>query len=516
MPRDIDTELRRELDRCGFVLLVGDSTAGKTRAAFEAVRAKLPDHTLIVPEKRDGVAAAVQKAATIRRCVLWLNDLESYLGAGGLARNHVTELMTGTNHHRVIVATLRAAEEDRFSVTSEDEERRQLQRDSRAVLEQAHRIFVERRFSAAEQQRAGALAGEDPRIGDALAHADTFGVAEYLACGPQLLAEWDNAWAKGTHPRAAALIAVAVDIRRAGYTAPLPKILLEELHSGYLDHKGGARLHPEALDQAWEWATRPRDSGNAPLHAGTKDAYEVFDYLVDTVQHRTPAGTHVPETTITAVLAHASPSEASNLATTALAQGRYLVAETALRQALASSQDQHGPDHPDTLASRGNLATVLQDLGRLEEAEAENRAVLETKVRVLGSDHPDTLTTRSNLALVVWGLGRLEEAEAENRAVLETRMRVLGPDHPDTLTSRSNLVGALRSLGRLEEAEAENRAVLETRMRVLGPDHPDTLTSRSNLVGALRSLGRLEEAEAENRAVLEASVRVLGSDHPDT
>jgi membrane protein implicated in regulation of membrane protease activity len=59
VPRDIDDRLRAELASSGFVLLVGDSTAGKTRAAFEAVRAVLPDHLLIVPSGRDGVAAAV-------------------------------------------------------------------------------------------------------------------------------------------------------------------------------------------------------------------------------------------------------------------------------------------------------------------------------------------------------------------------------------------------------------------------------------------------------------------------
>jgi hypothetical protein len=49
VPRDIDAELRHALSGGGFVLLVGDSTAGKTRAAFEAMRAVLPDHVLIVP-----------------------------------------------------------------------------------------------------------------------------------------------------------------------------------------------------------------------------------------------------------------------------------------------------------------------------------------------------------------------------------------------------------------------------------------------------------------------------------
>ncbi|MDS1272709.1 tetratricopeptide repeat protein, partial [Lipingzhangella sp. LS1_29] len=38
VPRDIDTQLRARLDHSGFVLVVGDSTAGKTRCAAEAVR----------------------------------------------------------------------------------------------------------------------------------------------------------------------------------------------------------------------------------------------------------------------------------------------------------------------------------------------------------------------------------------------------------------------------------------------------------------------------------------------
>lgn len=36
IPRDVDSELRERLAAGGFVLLLGDSTAGKTRAAFEA------------------------------------------------------------------------------------------------------------------------------------------------------------------------------------------------------------------------------------------------------------------------------------------------------------------------------------------------------------------------------------------------------------------------------------------------------------------------------------------------
>jgi len=84
VPRDVDNELRERLAAGGFVLLVGDSAAGKSRAAFEAMAATLPDHELIVPASRDKVPVAVAHAAQARRCVLWLDDLEAYLGTGGL------------------------------------------------------------------------------------------------------------------------------------------------------------------------------------------------------------------------------------------------------------------------------------------------------------------------------------------------------------------------------------------------------------------------------------------------
>jgi hypothetical protein len=63
-------------------MLVGDSTAGKSRAAYEAI-VTLPDHVLIVPNDRDAIATAIFEAVHTRRCVLWLDDLENYLGAGG-------------------------------------------------------------------------------------------------------------------------------------------------------------------------------------------------------------------------------------------------------------------------------------------------------------------------------------------------------------------------------------------------------------------------------------------------
>jgi len=111
VPRDIDSDLRQCLAVGGFVLLAGDSTAGKTRAGFEAMRAMLADHLLICPNNREAAPAAARRAAQERRCVLWLDELERYLGTGGLTVALLnSRMLTGAGHYRVIIATIRAAE----------------------------------------------------------------------------------------------------------------------------------------------------------------------------------------------------------------------------------------------------------------------------------------------------------------------------------------------------------------------------------------------------------------------
>ncbi len=74
---------------------------------------------LIRPAACGAVAAAVGAAVRERRCVLWLDDLEPYLGAGGLTAAQAGRLLAGPGHHRVIVATIRVAELDRITAQAE-------------------------------------------------------------------------------------------------------------------------------------------------------------------------------------------------------------------------------------------------------------------------------------------------------------------------------------------------------------------------------------------------------------
>ncbi len=59
--------------------------------------------------------------------------------------------------------------------------------------------------------------------------------------------------------------------------------------------------------------------------------------------------------------------------------------------------------------------------------------------RVLGPEHPDTLITRGNLARWTGQAGDAAGARDQFAALLPVRERVLGPEHPDTLTTRHDL-----------------------------------------------------------------------------
>jgi eukaryotic-like serine/threonine-protein kinase len=484
VPRDIDPELRQALGGSGFVLVVGDAAAGKTRAAYEAMRAILPGHVLIAPTRSGELTAALTAARAHRDCVLWLDSLQRYLGADAITSRQIAELLAGPGHHRVVLATLRATQETRLMLMA-GSPGGQSTRDGQAVLDQVtHRIVIDRLFSAPERAAAAALARDDRRLADALAHADRYGIAEYMSSGPQLHTEWQNGWERGAHPRGAALVTAAVDCRRAGYTAPLPRALLDELHQDYLQGRGGMLLRPEPLEAAWRWATDMRDSGGSPLWSAGHDRYDVFDYLVDAAE-REPSQP-VAERTVYAALRHAGPVDAESIAATAWYHGRPELAEAGFRAAYTELSRTDGPDAATTLSSRSDLAVTLHAMRRLPDAEAEYRAILAARTAALGAAHRDTLSSRNNLAVVLHEQGSFTQAEAEYRDVLEVRARTLGPAHPDTLTSRNNLGVVLGDLGKLEEAEAQLAEAAELRTRVLGAEHPHTIISRDNLAGVRR------------------------------
>ncbi|MFD0574981.1 tetratricopeptide repeat protein [Dactylosporangium darangshiense] len=370
-------------------------------------------------------------------------------------------------------------EADRLANAGADDLQRHVRKEAREVLEQAHRVRLERLFTDEERTRAEAYVA-DPRIGDALNSAADFGIAEYLAAGPDLCSDWENAWSANSEPdepsAGAALVAAAIDVRCTGYGSAAPRALVERLHERYLDERGGSRLRPEPLDTAWAWATRPRRVTTALLQPVSDDGVEAFDYLVDVVQRRRPPDHHVAEVVVREALLECSAADADGVATVAQRQGRYALAEHAWRTAYELRVRHLGGDHVDTIAAQGRLAAAIRDAGRRTEAEAAFREVLAASMQVLGAGHPHTLLARSDLAFLLLDAGQFAQAEAELRDVLAECVRTLGPGQPQTLLTRSNLALLLI---------ATRRPVTRRHAAVCGPKRPGRpRTVRSIGVGA--------------------------------
>jgi len=190
---------------------------------------------------------------------------------------------------------------------------------------------------------------------------------------------------------------------------------------------------------------------------------------------------------------------------------------------LALHVQQLGPDHLDTLTSRGSLAMSLRLAGRHDEAIRDLEAILTLRERLCGHGHPDTLWTRANLGKCFELVGRVWEAVTEQEAVVPLCAHVLGPEHHDTLMYRTYLSSAYQTgaklpnrVGRgLHEAIRIIDDVVRIRAR-LHPDHPDSLDARAQQARAYNDAGRSATAIAIMQRLIPDAERVRGADHPLT
>ncbi|PIM68481.1 hypothetical protein CTU88_30725 [Streptomyces sp. JV178] len=346
--RDIDDQVRDRLREAagsgGLVLLTGDSTAGKSRTALEAARAVLPGHLLLAPPWGADLRVLRPPAGgpAYDRHVLWLDDLEHYLGPGGLEPSLLSAL---TDAGLVVLATLRDERYDslREAADGADGEglagRMAAERGLR-VLNMVEPVVVRRLWSDTELDRVAEV--DDSRLAEAHARHGTHGIAEYLAAGPELLGEWrraERATTRGGHPRGAALVAAAVDLARIGLIGDLPETLLREVHERYLTALGGPALRPEPYADAVTWATRIRYGVASLLMEGEEqNTKRPFDYLVDSVA-RDPAAPDVPEAVWRTALRQADDRTRPLIAQTASFSGQWEIAEEAWRP-LADTEDE--------------------------------------------------------------------------------------------------------------------------------------------------------------------------------
>jgi hypothetical protein len=379
VPRDIDDGLRAELaadaQRGCFVLLVGGSSVGKTRCAVQAVKALLPDWWLVHPAGPGEVAGLSQ--APLPRTVVWLDELQRYLdGEHGLTGAVVRALLNAP-YPVVIIGTLWPDRYTTYTAVPKsggpDPHARE-----REVLDLAEVVRIGPEFSPAEQGRARAAAGRDPRLRIALDAAGC-GLTQTLAAAPQLLARWEDA--RTAHPYGWAVLTAALDLTRLGARAPLSIDLLRAAAPGYCASNQEAEAPDNWFDEALAYATAKLHGAVAALSPagagmGQVAGYTAADYLI---QHASGERRYarMPASTWDAAISHLrDPADTARLADSARNRLLYRYAMPLYRQAAAVGDGDAARRLADLLAERGDLreaVQVLRDRASVGDGDAARR-----------------------------------------------------------------------------------------------------------------------------------------------
>jgi tetratricopeptide (TPR) repeat protein len=451
----------------GFVLLLGDSTSGKSRSAYEALHSGVPDCRLANPNDEDGLLDVLRAiGASDEMLVVWLDDFNRHLIQGEAAVYQLIKL--ALNKRSLVVATMRADIFSKLITISAEGEEGRTHSTLDHILDRIEPIIVPRMWTPGELNRASDV--NDARIDDAVAHAAQYGVSEYLAAGPKLLQELEVARSVGSHPRGAALVAAGVDLARAGFDQPIPLDLLSLVHTQYLTRAGGALLRPESLPDALAWAIRRRYGVTSLLlPTDTQDAYRAFDYLIDSTS-RSASAPPVPDFVWDALAStDLDAATAARVAQLAAGAGRDEIAHSILTSRVESG---------DARAAR-DLAALLRKHG--EEAQAESL------LRSAADKDPESAVI---LGVILERRGDSKDAENLYRSVADNYSH--GAFH---------LAKLLEKAGRVEEAE---------KWYSKAADDSDA-SAVSEFAQLLMGQERMEEAEAWLRERAETSASAANS-----
>jgi TPR repeat protein len=349
IPRDIDPDLRAWIARHqhtgGFLLLTGPAAAGKTRTAYQLIHATLPDWPLLMPANAEQLTADIHRAPA-ERLVVWLNETQNYLGPAGLTAASVRHILSSPPPV-IIIGTIWPDQYDTLTAlpalgsasTADATTAPDLNRDTREILTiLADRKDLPAGLTRAEQSRAEGLASRDPRIAEALTHADTATLFETLAAAPDLISRWLTA----ADPYGGAVITAAVTARRCGHPQPLPPGILQPLAQAALTPAQRARATSDWFPAAVHWAREQLRGQAAPLTPqatvpGDIDGDNVSDILVQLATRNPDTPWHyIPDATWLLLIDNATPQACFGIADTAYPNRhahRAPITERALRKA---------------------------------------------------------------------------------------------------------------------------------------------------------------------------------------
>ncbi|MBA6439777.1 esterase/lipase family protein [Streptomyces sp. GMR22] len=360
-----------------FATLTGDSSTGKTRALYEALRKMAPDRPLLRPTSSDHLLAQIEGGLLVSGSVLWLNETQRFL-YGSSGERVAAELRSRLERQNgvTVVGTLWTDpywNELTALGVSEDPHGK-----ARSLLTHptlAVRIPVSAELSGEDRSRCKDLvqACGDSRLSQALdAGASDGRVIQHLSGGPELLRAFIDG--PGIHftPVEHAIISAALDARRLGHRRPIEADLLAEAADGALDPRHRSADPHWAVEALRALSMGARSDGTrtdirnalAPLaphfvRSGTPASYEPADYLDQHTRSRRADQLGSPSLW-DALVEHAhDPDDLDRLADAAWKRGLYKVSFRLARKAILAGH----PTASGDLVRRLNSTLDPKSLG---------------------------------------------------------------------------------------------------------------------------------------------------------
>jgi hypothetical protein len=242
-----------------FLLAVGTSCAGKTRAIYECVKATLPEWQLVAPgtaqDLRNALAAGIPA-----KTVIWWDELQLRISrseAIGVAPA-LQQLLQAHDDGAgpvVVASTVWRANLLAMESRSVPEDAAKGADSLPQLLELATKVPIVDHFSEPERDRA--LRSSDARVRIAAEtssfRSEGWQVTQTLAGGSTLLSRMTQSEVSagaGFSPSARAMLLAASDLRRVGLENPLPAWAVEGSAVGYLgDPRPVETWLPDAIDE---------------------------------------------------------------------------------------------------------------------------------------------------------------------------------------------------------------------------------------------------------------------------
>jgi tetratricopeptide (TPR) repeat protein len=451
------------------VLLIGSSMVGKTKMAARIIAEEFSAWPVAIPDSRTALADLDASDVTLQHSVIWLDDIDRLIGAGGITDGALRRLSSAGN---IIVGTIRAKAYDQFRPSD------QLRPPEWDVLSVFEHVFVSRALTPTEQERLAATV-DDREIRERI---QIVGLGEYVGAAGQI-AEALKLGAAGTDPLGYALILAAADWRRGGMTRPVSTSVLAALAEPHVDQRNLTQLTDhDAFQAGLNWATRDINPNVSLLQPAGPGSYAVYDYVLDLLSAQAAP---IPDASWPIIMAEADISELVTLGYNAYAIYRQFgVAAQAWRKAAFS-----GHAYPASLAAV-NLGVLLAEQGDIEGAKTAFQRAFDFR-------DPDTMqSSTGSLGALLKKHGDIEGTKAVYQRAIDSGNADLAPR-------------AAISLGNLLEELQDFDGATAAFRRAIDSGDPDAAQSGTLSLGSLLwKRGGFDGAAALYR-------RAIDSGHPE-